>query len=443
MNAREGTNGQTGRASRTALAAVGGNLSLRLVTALLAVLIALTLALASRAEAYVYWLGYHGEAGTIEEANPTIGRANLDGTGVKGDLVVLRLRGGGGGLAVDDAHLYWANTATHEALGIAPSIGRANLDGTGRNHGFIADVNVSFASGVAVDDEHVYWVSKFGDDFGFKPASGAIGRANLDGTGVDESFISGVNFPSGGVAVEGSHLYWTSYSPDTNPNDLYSSPSRIGRADVDGTGVEENFITRASGVTELAVDDSHVWWAWQGRFAGGIARANLDGTGVENVIGGGEEDPFPCGIAVTDTHLYWTTGGSIGRANLDGSRATHELITGVGTRCGLVVDALGPPPSNDFSLGKARKNRRKGTAKLTVVVPGPGELELAKSKKVKADEQTAEAAGNENLSVKAKGKTRKKLNPKGKAKVRAKVTFTPDGGEASTQSKRVKLIRRG
>jgi hypothetical protein len=34
-------------------------------------------------------------------------------------------------------------------------------------------------------------------------------------------------------------------------------------------------------------------------------------------------------------------------------------------------------PSNAFSFGKVKKNRKKGTATLTVIVPGPGTLTLA------------------------------------------------------------------
>jgi streptogramin lyase len=49
----------------------------------------------------------------------------------------------------------------------------------------------SFPSGVAVDAGHVYWANAGG---------GAIGRANLDGTGANQSFIGGASFPFG-VAV--------------------------------------------------------------------------------------------------------------------------------------------------------------------------------------------------------------------------------------------------
>ena len=64
---------------------------------------------------------------------------------------------------------------------------------------------------------------------------GAIGRANLDGTGVDESFIGDIG-SVGSVAVDGNHVYWT------NPN-----TTTIGRADLDGANVDDRFITLSSG----------------------------------------------------------------------------------------------------------------------------------------------------------------------------------------------------
>jgi DNA-binding beta-propeller fold protein YncE len=106
-------------------------------------------------------------------------------------------------------------------------------------------------------------------------------------------------------------------------------------------------------------------------------------------------------------------------------------------------------PSNAFSFGKVKKNKRKGTAKLTVIVLGPGELVLA-GKKVKGDTEQVEATAagaspnaiKAVLKVKAKGKGKRKLKRTGKAKVKADVTYTPDGGEPNTKSKRVKLKRR-
>jgi hypothetical protein len=102
-----------------------------------------------------------------------------------------------------------------------------------------------------------------------------------------------------------------------------------------------------------------------------------------------------------------------------------------------------PPvePSNQFSFGKLKRDKRKGTAKLTVEVPGPGKLTLA-GKNLKAGGAEATAAREVELPVKAKGKGSKKLRERGKLKLTAQVTFTPTGGTPNTQAKKLKLIRR-
>jgi sugar lactone lactonase YvrE len=53
----------------------------------------------------------------------------------------------------------------------------------------------------------------------------------------------------------------------------------IGRANLDGTGANPNFITSATNPDGLAVDGSHIYWANSGSTT--IGRANLDGTGVD------------------------------------------------------------------------------------------------------------------------------------------------------------------
>ena len=76
--------------------------------ALLAALLVLPLALAPRAEAFIYW--------DITARN---GRANLDGTGVDCDSWTSR-----GVLAVDARHIYWGRQD-------GDTVARAKLDGTG------------------------------------------------------------------------------------------------------------------------------------------------------------------------------------------------------------------------------------------------------------------------------------------------------------------------
>jgi sugar lactone lactonase YvrE len=135
------------------------------------------------------------------------------------------------GVAVDAGHVYWA-------IVFAGTIGRANLDGTGVDEFFIPAATESFLLpvGVAVDASYIYWASD-------GPLN-TIGRANLDGTGVDHIFITFADQTVvDGVAVDAGHLYWA--NQDTNT---------IGRANLDGTGVDQSFITGASDPAGIAVD---------------------------------------------------------------------------------------------------------------------------------------------------------------------------------------------
>jgi hypothetical protein len=57
------------------------------------------------------------------------------------------------------------------------------------------------------------------------------------------SFIGDrIDLPQEGVTVDGTHIYWAN-----------ASPSEIGRANLDGSGVNESFITGASSPLGVAV----------------------------------------------------------------------------------------------------------------------------------------------------------------------------------------------
>jgi hypothetical protein len=104
-------------------------------------------------------------------------------------------------------------------------------------------------------------------------------------------------------------------------------------------------------------------------------------------------------------------------------------------------------PSNTFTLGEVKRNKKKGTATLTVDVPNPGKL-TATGKGVKAAgagaviSKTVTAPGAVKLLIRANGKKQKTLSEKGKVKVKLKVTYTPTGGDPSTQSTKLKLKKR-
>ena len=102
-------------------------------------------------------------------------------------------------------------------------------------------------------------------------------------------------------------------------------------------------------------------------------------------------------------------------------------------------------PSNTFGLGAVERNKKKGTATLTVNVPNPGELTGSGNGASAAGVAVISKAvppGTAQLLIKAKGKKKKKLNQKGKVKLNVGVTYTPTGGDPSTQSVKVKLKKK-
>jgi hypothetical protein len=104
-------------------------------------------------------------------------------------------------------------------------------------------------------------------------------------------------------------------------------------------------------------------------------------------------------------------------------------------------------PDNAFTLGAVTRNKKKGTASLTATLSNPGDLSGSGNG---AKVATAAGAmisksvgvGPAQLSIKAKGKKKRKLNQTGKVKLNLAITYTPTGGDPSTQSIKVKLKKK-
>jgi virginiamycin B lyase len=245
------------------------------------------------------------------------------------------------GVAPAGAYVYWSN------LSDAGAIGRADLDGIGVDDGFIRPGG--HTEGISVDGEHIYWAN---------PSAGAIGRTSLNGGNVDPGFITGIGKPIL-VAVDAAHIYWSTRTSRT-----------IGRANLDGTGVDTNFITGLSDPDGVAVDGAHIYWT---NYTGGtIGRANLDGTEVDQafIVGGSE----PPDIAVDDAHIYWSNYGAltVGRASLDGTNVDQSFITGTGHPAGVAVDGAHIYWSEDNTVGRANLD---GTAPVQIfTTSGPAIL---------------------------------------------------------------------
>lgn len=264
------------------------------------------------------------------------------------------------------AQLYWTTFPADPAD--PGTVGRANLDGSGANNNFISAPDG--ACGVAADSSHVYWAAGEGpqghvaraDLFGGaidnafigttnnlncgvavnansiffnNHAIGAIARANLDGTGVEQTFVTGGDNPQH-PAANSTHLFWTNKDSQS-----------VGRATLSGGDVNQALVTtKCAAPSGVAANDEYVYWA-NGE-CGSIGRAKLDGGGVTEI----DQDFIelsegPCGLAIDGSHIYWgrwgndVSGGFVGRANLDGSGVDEQFVATAPYVCGV---AVGPDP---------------------------------------------------------------------------------------------------
>jgi len=252
----------------------------------------------------------------------------------------------GSSIAVGAGHVYWTQSETNTI----DTIGRAGLDGSSPNPSFIA--NASAPPAVAVDSGHVYWTNI---------GTNSIGRANLDGSNPNQSFITGV---FGGVAVNSGHIYWGEYTA-------------IGRANLDGSHVNHTFITGVNAYW-VAVDSGHIYWT--SLATGKIGRANLDGSHRQQSFIATAQTP--CGVAVDSGHVYWVNGpdtNTIGRANLDGSHRQQNFITGASNPCGVAVGDGRVYWGEGSAIGRANLNGSNvnhsfitGATNVAGMAVGPG-----------------------------------------------------------------------
>jgi hypothetical protein len=185
------------------------------------------------------------------------------------------------------------------------SIGRVKINGVGQNNNFITGLNDPH--GVAVDSRFIYWSQ--GDT-----TTGSIGRANLDGSAPNPNFIphsAGVSDPSG-VALTPTAIYWQNGS------------TAIGRANIDAGAPVTNFINTSNSNCGLAADSSFLYFLNNG--GGNVGRATLDGTSVD---GGFITIPEAfCGLAVDPSFLYWASdsGNTVGRVPVGGGTPQGSFV---------------------------------------------------------------------------------------------------------------------
>jgi len=95
-------------------------------------------------------------------------------------------------------------------------------------------------------------------------------------------------------------------------------------------------------------------------------------------------------------------------------------------------------PTNAFTLGKAKLNRKRGTATLAAKLPNPGRLVLT-GRGLKKRSKAVARPGRSSLKLKPAGRAKRKLERTGRARVKATVRYRPTGGAPRSKSKRVRL----
>jgi hypothetical protein len=178
--------------------------------------------------------------------------------------------------------------------------------------------NLASVRHCAVDAGQIYWA--------YESGGALLHRARLDGVGFEEDL--GVHEEAlGGLAVAGEWLYYT------NP--------------VAGTVRKFSIITKAgppliasaqASPGAIAVGPDAVYWTNLGDNAnkGSVMRASLAG-GAPTVLAA--DQPSASGLALYGGFVYWSAGGELRRAPLDGGPVARVATAGIATS--LAVDAGG------------------------------------------------------------------------------------------------------
>jgi hypothetical protein len=259
--------------------------------------------------------GGAGAAGGSEAAAGSAGSSAGSGSSGSGNS------GGSGGAT----RIFWLERASK-------SVHVANADGSQNQAIYtITGGQGSGLSGIAIDAlaSRIY----FADE-----KKQRIQSAGLDGSNVTTP-LSGLGGPAGiELDIGAGKLYFSERG----------ATPRVQRANLDGTGVAP-LITAVGSPCGLAVDAAvgKLYFVDDGLDA--VFSSALDGSELTNLNISGVTDPVEISIDTLEGKLYWserdTSGPRIRRANLDGS-GVQDIITpltlpGFSTAAGLEVDVAG------------------------------------------------------------------------------------------------------
>jgi hypothetical protein len=184
----------------------------------------------------------------------------------------------------------------------------------------------AFAGGGEPVASTLYFTDLFRPEFEF----GSIKSVQSDGSGGRTLVDTGGGLRSIAVDLEGGKLYWT---------DAYHLVIR--RANLDGTGQEDLVTSGLQWPRALVLDPAAGKMYWGDQIAGEINRANLDGSDVRLVVA----TDFHAGLALDGLRgqLYWSTSrdmftGDILRCDIDGANV-ETVVTDMDKPAYLAIDA--------------------------------------------------------------------------------------------------------
>jgi hypothetical protein len=146
------------------------------------------------------------------------------------------------------------------------------------------------------------------------------------------------------------------------------------------------------------------------------------------------------GTLVPNSCTFSQPGDGVLRAagNLsDGATGTFAPVNDVRLNLSAVL-----VPSNDFSIAAISRDRKQGTATITVNVSNPGAIVLSGKGLKKRPSKTVAVAGTVQFKIAAAGARKRKLEKKGKLTLTPSMTFSPANGDPATMPFIVKLLQK-
>jgi hypothetical protein len=189
-------------------------------------------------------------------------------------------------IVADENYLFWTNSQG------APTIARADLDGSDVKGSFVTAGNAgSLPNGLAISGTHLYWTLFSGN---------TMGRARKDGSDVRPSFISPLSSAAGGPgSVSVDQYVLTASTNGTGTGNLASSPPGIN-CGAGGTDCDEEYPQDQKVTLTPTPGDDSAFAGWGGACTGtGTCTVTMDQ--AQSVTATFNALPAPVPLSVSDS----------------------------------------------------------------------------------------------------------------------------------------------